>query len=90
MKEFGKCYEGEINLTFHKKYLSLIQKNGYAKMIKGAAVQKYFTAKKMSQGDEEYLDKIKYLKENKEKNQNTMKTNELFYKVLLVLMSLID
>lgn len=67
LKEFGKCYEGEINLTFHKKYLSLIQKNGYAKMIKGAAVQKYFTAKKMSQGDEEYLDKIKYLKENKGK-----------------------
>lgn len=77
LKKFGKCYEGEINLTFHKKYLSLIQKNGYVKMIKGAAVQKYFITKKMSQGDEEYLYKTNYLKENNGKKTKHHKNERI-------------
>jgi hypothetical protein len=60
---FAKCYQGEINLTFHKKYLSK-DKNEYAPMIKGAAIQKWYIKDKMSQGDKEYLDKQQYLTTN--------------------------
>lgn len=61
--EVGRCYEGEINLTFHKKYLHKeAVKN--APMIKGAAVQKWHIKKKMSQGEIEYLDVAKFAKEN--------------------------
>jgi len=63
LKFYAKCYEGEINLTFHKKFLRK-KKNDYAKMIKGAAVQKWFLKEKMSQGDIEYLDYKNYLKDN--------------------------
>ena len=63
LKEFARCYEGEINLTFHKKFLTR-EKRKHAPMIKGAAVQKWFIKEKMSQGEIEYLDKNKYLKEN--------------------------
>lgn len=63
LSDFGRCYEGEINLTFHKKFLSL-NKKGNAKMIKGAAVQKWFTTDKMSQGKNEFLNKEAYLKSN--------------------------
>lgn len=63
LKTIGKCYEGEINLTFHKKYLRK-EKSGNAQMIKGAAVQKWIIKAKMSQGEIEYLDKTAYLKDN--------------------------
>jgi len=63
LESFARCYEGEINLTFHKKFLRK-EKYGNTKMIKGAAVQKWFTKDKMSQGEIEYLDSVKYLKEN--------------------------
>lgn len=63
LKQIAKCYEGEINLTFHKKYLRK-EKNEYSKMIKGAAVQKWLIKEKMSQGEIEYLDHTSYLKEN--------------------------
>jgi len=63
LNSFAKCYEGEINLTFHKHLLRSTPK-GFARMIKGAAVQRWFIAEKMSQGEIEYLDKTSYLKEN--------------------------
>lgn len=63
LKTMGRCYEGEINLTFHKKLLSK-KKAGNSPMIKGAAVQKWFIKEKMSQGEIEYLDKAAYQKEN--------------------------
>jgi len=63
LKNFARCYEGEINLTFHKKFLKK-EGGGYAPMIKGAAVQKWFLKEKMSQGEVEYLDQAKYFKEN--------------------------
>ena len=58
---FASCYEGEINLTFHKDYLHNTKSNNAA-MIKGAAVQKWFIKDKMSQGEIEYLDDTKFLK----------------------------
>lgn len=57
-----KCYEGEINMTFHKHLLTTDKEN--PSVIKGAGVQRYFTTDNMSQGILEYLDKEKYLSEN--------------------------
>jgi len=64
LQEIAHCYEGEINLTFHKKFLRSTSK-GNTPMIKGAAVQKWRIAKVMSQGEIEYLDAEQYLKMNK-------------------------
>jgi Alw26I/Eco31I/Esp3I family type II restriction m6 adenine DNA methyltransferase len=55
LKNIGHCYEGEINLTTCKPYLSEINYSGYYKMIKGASVQKWHIKEKMSQGVDEYL-----------------------------------
>ncbi len=63
LSEIAYCYEGEINLTFHKKYLRQAKKGNHP-MIKGAAVQKYLIKEKMSQGIVEWLDAGKYLNEN--------------------------
>jgi len=60
--DIGKCYEGEINLTFHKKYLRDKLQNNTC-MIKGAAVQKYNLLEKMSQGKVEYIDQEAYFSE---------------------------
>ena len=61
--DIGKCYEGEINLTFHKKFLR--RNNGsYAPMVKGAAIQKYLLLKQMSQGEIEFLDSSAFMKNN--------------------------
>ncbi|MBP9715064.1 MAG: Eco57I restriction-modification methylase domain-containing protein [Candidatus Pacebacteria bacterium] len=58
-----KCYEGELNMTFHKH---LFSKNlTYPKVIKGAQVQRYFLTDNMSQGEVDYVDEEKYLSENK-------------------------
>jgi len=66
LKEIALCYEGEINLTFHKKFIKK-EKRGNAVMIKGAAIQKWYLTQKMSQGEIEYLDKESYFSENKGK-----------------------
>jgi hypothetical protein len=64
--EVAYCYQGEINLTVHDKYL-FTTSNGYAPVIKGAAIQKWHLREKMSQGETVYLDDKKYLSENKGK-----------------------
>ena len=61
IKEFGRCYEGEINLTFHKQYLRETR-TGNAKMLKGAAVQRYLIRSRMSQGEIQFLDERSFLK----------------------------
>ena len=57
-----RCYEGELNMTFHKSYFSKNPNN--PKVIKGAQVLRYFLTDKMSQGAVEYLDEASYLKDN--------------------------
>ncbi len=47
------CIEGELNMTFHKKYFTPDPKN--PKIIKGAAIQRYRVTDKMSQGEVEFL-----------------------------------
>ena len=56
-----KCYEGELNMTFHKKYFTTDVTN--PKILKGAAIQRYFYTLQMSQGEIEYLDEKRYMKE---------------------------
>lgn len=55
LKSIGHCYEGEINLTTCKPFLSDVNHSGYFRMIKGASVQKWHIKDKMSQGINEYL-----------------------------------
>lgn len=56
-----KCYEGELNMTFHKSYFS---KNvSFPKILKGASIQRFFFTESMSQGEVEYLDEKRYLKD---------------------------
>nr|WP_314763864.1 TaqI-like C-terminal specificity domain-containing protein [Capnocytophaga sputigena] len=57
-----KCYEGELNMTFHKKYFSEDKCN--PKILKGASVQRYYITEKMSQGEIEYLNEKAYLEDN--------------------------
>lgn len=54
-----KCIEGELNMTFHKKYFSSNSCN--PTILKGAAIQRYNITLNMSQGEIEYLDEENYL-----------------------------
>ena len=57
-----KCYEGELNMTFHKCFFNNDPNN--PTIIKGAAIQRYYATHHMSQGEIEYLDKKRFLSEN--------------------------
>ena len=75
-KEVGlKCIEGELNMTFHKGYF--INNPSNPKILKGAAIQRYYYTLQMSQGEIEYLDEVRYLKDfgksDKSKHHNYMR-----------------
>ncbi len=59
-ENYSKCYEGEVNLTFHKEFIHN-RKENYEKLIRGAQVQRYIITNTVSQGDILYIDKEKYL-----------------------------
>ncbi|MBR0098998.1 MAG: Eco57I restriction-modification methylase domain-containing protein [Treponema sp.] len=64
-----KCYEGELNMTFHKSYFT--QDKTKPKILKGASIQRFYYTEQMSQGEIEYLDEKKYLKDfSGEKSQH--------------------
>ena len=54
-----KCFEGELNMTFHRKYFTSDRRNPI--ILKGAAIQRYYYTLQMSQGEIEYLDENAYL-----------------------------
>lgn len=58
-----KTIEGEINMTFHKHLLSENNADN-PEVLKGAAIQRYYITKKMSQGKREFLNVAQYEKEN--------------------------
>jgi adenine-specific DNA-methyltransferase len=62
MRDYSKCYTGEIDLSLNKKYVHLEDK--YCRMLRGAQVQKFYITDNISQGDILYLDEELYLKEN--------------------------
>ncbi len=64
LSNLGRCFQGEINLTVHQPFLHE-NKRGNAKVIKGAAIQKWYISNKMSQGEFVYLDEKNYLLKNR-------------------------
>lgn len=56
-----KCKEGELNMTFHRKYFT--NNSSFPVIMKGAGIQRYFHTQKMSQGTIEYLDEAAYLQD---------------------------
>ena len=56
-----ECYEGELNMTNHKPYFTT--KTSNPKILKGASIQRYYYTENMSQGEIEYLDEQKYLRD---------------------------
>lgn len=61
MKEFSKCFTGEIDISLDKKYIRL--DNSYHAMLRGAQIQRFYTTNDISQGDILYLDSDQYLAE---------------------------
>lgn len=61
MKDFSKCFTGEIDLSLDKKYVKL--ESTYHRMLRGAQVQRYFITDHISQGDILYLDSKQYTEE---------------------------
>lgn len=56
-----KCIEGELNVTFHKKFFGSNISNPV--ILKGASIQRYYYTHHMSQGQIDYLEEEKYLLE---------------------------
>lgn len=56
-----KCIEGELNVTFHKKFFGSNISNPV--ILKGASIQRYYYTHQMSQGQIDYLEEDKYLLE---------------------------
>jgi Alw26I/Eco31I/Esp3I family type II restriction m6 adenine DNA methyltransferase len=54
-----ECIEGELNMTFHKKYMTNDIKKPL--IVKGAQIQRYFVTPKPSQGQIEYVDIDNYI-----------------------------
>ncbi|PJE57806.1 MAG: hypothetical protein COU81_04075 [Candidatus Portnoybacteria bacterium CG10_big_fil_rev_8_21_14_0_10_36_7] len=59
----ASCLEGELNMTFHKKYFS--NDSNKPKVLKGAAIQRYKLTDELSQGEVEYLNVDSYLHDYK-------------------------
>ncbi|MFI3261928.1 MAG: Eco57I restriction-modification methylase domain-containing protein [Rikenellaceae bacterium] len=68
-----KCFEGELNMTFHKEYFNFNINNPL--ILKGASIQRYYFTKEMSQGTVEYLEEksylMKYQKSGKSNHHNS-------------------
>ena len=62
LKNLSKCYEGEVNITFHKEFIKLDSQ--FTPLIRGAQVQPFEIIQNISQGDILYLDKEGYLRNN--------------------------
>lgn len=61
MRDYSKCYTGEIDLSLDKKYVRL--ETNYHRMFRGAQIQRFYTTDNISQGDILYLDSEMYLGE---------------------------
>ncbi len=61
MKDFSKCFTGEIDISLDKKYIRL--DSSYHTMLRGAQIQRFYTTNNISQGDILYLDCERYLSE---------------------------
>ena len=62
------CFEGELNMTIHKRYFTKNINNPL--ILKGASVQRYFWTIETSQGEIDYLDKKSYSKDFNKSNKS--------------------
>lgn len=62
--KFGKCYQGEINLSTNKSIITSTNSEGTKPLLKGAGIQKWHFPEKMSQGEIEYLLYEQYVNTN--------------------------
>ena len=62
------CFEGELNMTIHKRYFTKNINNPL--ILKGASVQRYFWTIETSQGEIDYLDKKSYSKDFNRSNKS--------------------
>ena len=60
LKELGKCYTGEVDLTLCRKFITSDTRQ--ATMHKGAIIDRYLIRTHMSQGEIEYLNSTEFLK----------------------------
>lgn len=60
IENYSKCFEGEVNLTFHKEFISN-SNIGNDILIRGAQVQRYMISDTVSQGEILFLNKSNYL-----------------------------
>ncbi len=59
--ELFNCIEGELNMTFHKSYMTSNIENPL--IVKGAQIQRYFITNTPSQGKIEFVDRKSFLKD---------------------------
>jgi Alw26I/Eco31I/Esp3I family type II restriction m6 adenine DNA methyltransferase len=59
--DYFDCLEGELNMTFHKKYMT--SNSNFPLIVKGAQIQRYFVTSNPSQGEIQFVDEPKYLKD---------------------------
>lgn len=75
-KDYSRCIEGELNMTFHKEYFTNNKSNPL--IVKGAQVQRYYITDKPSQGEVQYLDTTKYFRDyGKTEKANHHKNNRI-------------
>lgn len=73
-KNIVDTFQGEVNITFHKKFFTEKRNDKYSGvLLKGANIQRYHVTKKITQGKEEFLDVDSFLKKNKSGRSNAFK-----------------
>jgi len=75
IKGFTKCYTGEIDLTLQRPFIT--DNPSHMRMVKGAEVQRYYFAEKMSQGQFEYVNNRQYIKATKGKKSKHHKATRI-------------
>jgi Alw26I/Eco31I/Esp3I family type II restriction m6 adenine DNA methyltransferase len=53
--DFSNCFQGEVNLSTCKEFITEYQNTNTKPLLKGAGIQRWFFPLKMSQGKEEFL-----------------------------------
>ncbi len=72
MKEYSKCYTGEIDISLDKQYIT--DNTDKNLMLRGAQVQKYYITNDISQGEIFYLNADEYLRNvNSERSRHHQK-----------------
>ena len=78
MQNICNVFQGEVNMTVHKKFFSEKKSNSHASTIlKGANIQSYYVTNETSQGKKEFLDSKSFLKENESNRSNSFQFDRI-------------